>query len=110
ATNVFNLNNGQCLFTITGQPQFVAPETRDYLVVYDFNPATPDGNDFQCYIQVANASVAGTAVSGMPLPSTSGTPGAVINANSLAVALAGPASAQTVNAGSTGPTGDGLLL
>jgi hypothetical protein len=110
ATGTYNLDNGQCTFNTSGQPQFVAPETRDYLVVYDFNNSAPDGAEFKCYINTANGQLAGTGTNGLPLPGTSGNAGVVINANRLTVTLVGPTVPLTVNHNEVGTAGDGLLL
>ncbi len=110
ATGTYNLDNGQCTFNTSGQPQFVAPETRDYLIVYDFNNSAPDGAEFKCYINTANGQLAGTGTNGLPLPNTSGNAGVVINANRLTVTLVGPTVPLTVNHNETGTAGDGLLL
>jgi hypothetical protein len=110
ATGAYSGNNDIVIFTLTGQPDFVAPATRDYLVVYDFNSSPPDGVTFACYVQAANSPVNGTAMQNLPLPDFSGAPGVQINANVLAVSLVGPSSAQTVDADELGTTGDGLEL
>ncbi len=109
-TLVYTLDNGLCSFDISGQAAFTPPETRSYLVVYDFSPNATDQATFGCFLHVADASTAGTMFLGLPLPNTNGTPGVVINANRLLVNLVGPAAAQTVDSNDLGPTGDGLLL
>jgi hypothetical protein len=109
-TLTFGLDNGLCSFNLAGQPQFNPPETRSYVVVYDFSANATDQATFACFVHVADASKPGTTFVGLPLPSTNGTPGVLVNANRLQVSLAGPVSAQTVNSNDLGATGDGLLL
>lgn len=109
-SGVFSDNDGTIDFDLTSQPTFVAPETRRYLVVYDFNTVPPDGAEFRCFVDDAIATVPGTLLPGLPLPDSNGAAGVVINANLLSVMLDGPNSFATVDSTSSGPTTDGLLL
>lgn len=109
-SGVFSGDDGTIDFDLASQPAWVSPETRRYLVAYDFNTVPPDGASFSCYVEDATFTVTGTLLPGLPLPDVGGTPGVVINANLLTVALTGPSMFTAVDSTSTGSTGDGLLL
>src|SRR5690606_3907105 len=94
----------------TAEAPFTPPETREYLVMYDFNNAAPHGANFGCYVQNVVSQIAGTLMTGVPAPTVLGTAGVQMIANILEVNLDGPSAVSTVNSNAQGPTGRGLLL
>jgi hypothetical protein len=110
ASGAFATNNGTLGFNLSAEQPFQAPETRHYLVVYDFNLDAPHGATFRCLVTGLFGFRTGTVIIGLPAPSNQGTAGVVMNGNLLRFTLNGPQAAVTVNADSQGPTGDGELL
>jgi hypothetical protein len=109
-SGAYSLNNGVLTFVTAGQPAFVAPETRSYLVVYDFNDNALDGATFRTYVQSGAAQQFGSQFLGLPSPDVNGAPGVEINANILRVDFHGPVTPRTVPSTSIGPHGAGELL
>jgi MYXO-CTERM domain-containing protein len=109
-SGTYTINNGILTFDTLAQPAFVAPATRHYLVVYDFETSAADAATFQTYVQAATAQLGGSQFNGIPAPDTNGAPGVAINANILQVSLNGPNTALSVPSMSIGATGSGELL
>jgi hypothetical protein len=110
STGSYALDNGQVNLDMPGQAVFQAPETRHYLLVYNFNMNAPDGATFYTYVHGFLGSAVNTVHLGTPSPSLAGTPGVEINANVLEFTLNGPSVAMPVDSDSQGPHGDGELL
>ncbi len=106
----YALDNGTVVFDMTSHANFQAGNTRRFFVVYDLSLSGSQGETFSCYVSAAANGAAGGVASGLPTPSTSGTAGLVVDANSLNVTLNGPGSATAVDNDASGATGDGELL
>lgn len=97
-------------FTLSaGAATFTPSQTKRFFVVVDFNASPSVGQTFKCYVSAATASGGGTALAGIPTPSTSGNSGLIIVAPTLTVsATAG--SAVNVYANDQGPGSGGRQM
>jgi hypothetical protein len=109
-STTFAQDNGTAAFNLASHPDFQAPQTRRYFVVYVLNANGSDQQTFKCYVSDIGTPTLGGAATGLPAPGATGTPGLEISAAVLTATLNGPLAAQMVYSNAQGPTGDGVLL
>jgi hypothetical protein len=109
-STTFAQDNGTAAFDLSLHPDFQAPQTRRYFVVYNLNANGSDQETFKCYVSDIGTPTLGGAATGLPAPGATGTQGLEISAAVLSATLNGPLAAQMVYSNAQGPTGDGVLL
>lgn len=97
-------------FTLSaGAATFTPSQNKRFFVVVDFNASPSVGETFKCYVSAATASGGGTALAGIPTPSTSGNSGLIIVAPTLTVS-ATVGTAVNVYANDQGPGSGGRQM
>ncbi|MCC6572887.1 MAG: IPT/TIG domain-containing protein [Planctomycetes bacterium] len=114
AANHFPMDDSSVTFIIPTGPgqagEFLAPVTKRFIVLVDFNTIGARGSTYMCQITAASGHQFGAQVAGVPCPAVP-TPGLVLEGNDLLCERIGPALPELpVSNISQGPNGWGELL
>jgi hypothetical protein len=109
-TASYTAMNGTVMFSLASMPPFQPGEKRRFFVTYDTNSSANVGHRFGIYVSAFGALSEGGSVTGLPAPSSQGNAGILIERALLEVSFAGPVTPEVVNANTSGPSDDGVLL